>query len=70
LLAPSVGKVTYAVCLIDLPELGSLSDKKIARLVGVAPMNKDSGKHKGKHRIEGGAPMSEPEFFCGLKTPR
>lgn len=51
---PGIGKVTCAVCLADLPELGTLSDKKIARLVGVAPINRDSGKHQGKRMIEGG----------------
>jgi len=51
---PGIGAATCAVCLADLPELGVLSDKKIARLVGVAPMNRDSGQYKGKRMIEGG----------------
>ena len=49
-----VGAVTSAVCLSELPELGKLSEKQIARLVGVAPINHDSGKHQGKRMIEGG----------------
>lgn len=51
---PGIGPVTSAVCLSELPELGRLSEKEIARLVGVAPINRDSGKHKGKRKIEGG----------------
>lgn len=57
-----IGKVTAALCLAELPELGRLSDKQIARLVGVAPINHDSGKHKGKRRIAGG----RTAVRCGL----
>lgn len=57
-----VGKVTSALCLAQLPELGKLSDKQIARLVGVAPINHDSGKHKGKRMIQGG----RTSVRCGL----
>jgi transposase len=49
-----VGPVTSTTCLIDLPELGTLSRKKIAALVGVAPFNRDSGKLHGKRIIWGG----------------
>lgn len=49
-----VGQVTAALCLVELPELGKLTEKQIARLVGVAPINHDSGKHKGKRMIAGG----------------
>ena len=49
-----IGKVTAALFLAELPELGQLSDKQIARLVGVAPINRDSGKHQGKRMICGG----------------
>ena len=37
-----------------LPELGKLNRQEIAALVGVAPVNKDSGKKKGKRRVYGG----------------
>jgi transposase len=51
---PGIGKVTILTLLIDLPELGKLCRKKIAALVGVAPINRDSGKSKGKRQIWGG----------------
>ncbi len=57
-----VGAVTAALCLVELPELGQLTEKQIARLVGVAPLNHDSGKHKGKRRIAGG----RTRVRCGL----
>ena len=49
-----IGAVTAALLLAELPELGKLTDKQIARLVGVAPINRDSGKHQGKRMISGG----------------
>ncbi len=57
-----IGKVTSALCLAELPELGTLSEKQIARLVGVAPINHDSGKHQGKRMIQGG----RTSVRCGL----
>jgi transposase len=51
---PGIGVTTASVLLADLPELGQLDNKKIASLVGVAPMNKESGKFKGYRRIMGG----------------
>jgi transposase len=38
----------------QLPELGTLKGKKIAALVGVAPLNRDSGKYRGRRTIWGG----------------
>lgn len=57
-----IGNVTVALCLSELPELGTLSDQQIARLVGVAPIKHDSGKHKGKRMIAGG----RTSVRCGL----
>lgn len=52
--APGVGPVTTATLLAELPELGKLDRKKIAALVGVAPMNYDSGKKRGYRKTKGG----------------
>jgi transposase len=51
---PGVGQVTASTLLALLPELGKLTRQEIASLVGVAPMNFDSGQMKGKRRITGG----------------
>jgi len=51
---PGVGPVTSATLLGMLPELGKLNRQEIAALVGVAPVNKDSGKKQGKRRVYGG----------------
>lgn len=50
----SVGSVVSATLLAELPELGRLSHKEIAALVGLAPYNCDSGTMRGKRRIRGG----------------
>lgn len=49
-----IGPVSARTLLIELPELGTLSRKKIAALVGLAPIAHDSGKHRGRRSIRGG----------------
>jgi transposase len=51
---PGVGSVLSTTLLADLPELGTVSHKQIAALVGLAPLNQDSGKKQGKRVIWGG----------------
>lgn len=51
---PGVGAVVSATMLALLPELGQLSQQAIATLVGVAPLNRDSGQMQGKRQIFGG----------------
>jgi transposase len=51
---PSIGPVISRTLLIELPELGRLNRKQIAALVGVAPLNRDSGTLKGRRTIWGG----------------
>jgi transposase len=52
--APGVGPVVAATLLAELPELGGLSRREIALLVGIAPMANDSGDRRGRRRIQGG----------------
>lgn len=49
-----VGPITSSKVLSSLPELGTLSSKKISALVGVAPLNRDSGKFRGTRGVWGG----------------
>lgn len=49
-----IGPVSAATMLAEVPELGSLNRKQIAALVGVAPLNRDSGTYRGKRSIWGG----------------
>ena len=51
---PSIGETTARVLIARLPELGHLSGKRIAALVGLAPFACDSGKYRGQRKIWGG----------------
>lgn len=51
---PGVGDVTARTLIADLPELGQLDRRRIAALVGLAPVNRDSGQMRGRRAIAGG----------------
>lgn len=51
---PGVGAVTSLTLLAKCPELGQLNRREISKLIGVAPLANDSGKHRGKRFIWGG----------------
>jgi transposase len=51
---PGVGAVLSSTLLVNLPELGTLTHRQISSLVGVAPLNRDSGKKRGQRAIWGG----------------
>jgi transposase len=51
---PGIGPVTSATLLSQVPELGQLDRRAIAKLVGVAPLNDDSGTLRGRRRVWGG----------------
>jgi transposase len=68
---PGVGPVTASTLLAELPELGTRNRKQIAALVGVAPLNKDSGKMRGKRRVFGGrAPVRRVLYMAALVATR
>jgi transposase len=62
---PGVGDVLSCSLLAGLPELGTLDHKKIAALVGVAPLNRDSGKFRGKRTIWGGRAQVRRVLYMG-----
>lgn len=66
--AKSVGQVTAATLLADLPELGKLDRKQIAALVGVAPMNRDSGRRRGYRSTKGGRPGVRRVLYMATLT--
>ncbi len=51
---PGVGPVVARTLLAELPELGRLNRRAIAKLVGIAPMTRDSGAWRGRRSIQGG----------------
>ena len=60
-----VGPAISAVLLCNLPELGELNRKKIAALVGIAPMNRDSGRYRGRRSIIGGRANVRSLLYMG-----
>ena len=63
-----VGKVLAYTLLSELPELGKLNRKEIAALVGVAPMNRDSGNYQGKRMIRGGRYKVRTVLFMSIMS--
>lgn len=64
---PGVGRVLSLTLLAELPELGHLNRREIAKLVGVAPFNWDSGQWRGSRHIWGGrATIRSPLFMATL----
>ena len=68
---PGVGPHTASLFLAARPELGTLNRRQIAALVGVAPLNNDSGKHRGSRTIWGGrATVRGPLYMATLVATR
>jgi len=65
---PGVGPVVSATLLSSLPELGGTSRGAIAALVGVAPMNHDSGSHRGVRFVRGGRANVRNVLFMSAQT--
>lgn len=63
--APGVGRVVAVTLLAALPELGQLNRKQIAALVGVAPLNRDSGTLRGKRTVWGGRAHVRAALYMG-----
>lgn len=63
-----VGKVLAYTLISELPELGQLNRKQIAALVGVAPMNRDSGCYSGKRFIRGGRHKVRTVLFVSIMS--
>ncbi len=62
---PGIGPVVALTLVADLPELGTLSHKQLAALVGVAPLNRDSGLLRGKRLIWGGRARVRAVLYMG-----
>ena len=65
---PGVGPVLSSILLTHLPELGSLNRGQVAALVGVAPMNRDSGAFRGKRSVSGGRTAIRSALYMAALT--
>jgi transposase len=65
---PGVGPVVCFSIIADLPELGTLNRQQISKLVGVAPLNRDSGKYRGCRHIYGGRARLRSALYMAALT--
>jgi transposase len=65
---PGIGRVVSITLLADLPELGTLSRHQIAALVGVAPLNRDSGRFRGRRIVWGGRARVRAALYMAALT--
>ena len=67
---PGVAQVTSATLVAEVPELGRLNRQAIAALVGLAPFNDDSGRHRGTRRITGGRSAVRQVLYMATLSAR
>lgn len=67
---PGVGPVVSRTLLADVPELGTLTRQQAAALVGVAPVNRDSGRHTGRRSVAGGRAGVRSVLYMAALTAR
>lgn len=65
---PGVGPVLCATLLANLPELGTLSRREVAKLAGVAPLNRDSGALRGRRTVWGGRAQVRAALYMATLT--
>jgi len=65
---PGIGPVVSFTMIADLPELGELNRQKISKLVGVAPLNRDSGQQRGTRHIYGGRARLRSVLYMAALT--
>jgi transposase len=65
---PGIGPTTAATLIADLPELGRLTHRQMAALVGVAPLNRDSGTRQGRRVTWGGRATVRAPLFMATRV--
>ncbi|WP_394389752.1 IS110-like element ISShwo3 family transposase [Shewanella woodyi] len=63
-----IGKIAAASIISNLPELGYINNKEASSLVGVAPMNKESGRFKGQRKIQGGRHQVRTVLYMAMMS--
>ncbi|HDZ36819.1 MAG TPA: IS110 family transposase [Marinobacter sp.] len=65
---PGVGQVVAISLISNMPELGYLTNKQAAALIGVAPINRESGSYQGQRRIRGGRPQIRTVMYMAMMS--
>lgn len=65
---PGIGKVATATLISYLPELGLMTSKQAAALVGVAPINRESGQYNGMRSVQGGRAQVRTVLYMAMMS--
>ncbi|ENM5772326.1 IS110 family transposase, partial [Vibrio mimicus] len=65
---PGVGKIVAVSLISNVPELGYITNKQAASLIGVAPITKESGRYKGKRIIQGGRSQVRTVLYMAMMS--
>jgi transposase len=65
---PGIGKVAAASIICNVPELGYITNRQAASLVGVAPITRESGRYKGKRMIQGGRHQVRTVLYMAMMS--
>ncbi|WP_417880580.1 IS110 family transposase [Vibrio sp.] len=65
---PGIGNIAAASIISNMPELGYISNKQAASLIGVAPITKESGRYKGKRTIQGGRSQVRTVLYMAMMS--
>ncbi|TKF14050.1 IS110 family transposase, partial [Vibrio genomosp. F6] len=63
-----IGQIASVSIISNLPELGYITNKQAAALVGVAPMNRESGRYKGRRTIQGGRAQVRTVLYMAMMS--
>lgn len=63
-----IGKIASATIISNLPELGYMTSKQASSLVGVAPMNRESGRYRGQRKIQGGRHQVRTVLYMAMMS--
>lgn len=63
-----IGKIAAASIISNLPELGYMTNKQASALIGVAPINKESGRYKGQRKIQGGRHQIRTVLYMAMMS--
>jgi transposase len=63
-----IGKIAAASLISNLPELGYINSKQGSALIGVAPMNRESGRYKGHRKIQGGRTQVRTVLYMAMMS--
>lgn len=65
---PGIGNIAETSIISNVPELGYITNKQAASLIGVTPVTKESGRYKGKRTIQGGRAQVRTALYMAMMS--